>query len=213
MPGRGVRTSSIVLTVAALLAAATVFAQTKMLRFPDIHGNTVVFSYAGDLWTAPAGGGTATRLTAHPGLEMFARFSPDGKEIAFTGQFDGDEQVYVVPAAGGVPRQLTYYPARGPFPPRGGYDNLVYGWTPDGKSIVFRSLRDADGIRSEGNLYTVPAAGGGSRSRTPRSCPTSVPVRRCGSTTAASRSRSPTPRSGCSRWTSTGSTRSTASCC
>jgi tricorn protease len=156
-----VRTSSIVLTVAALLAAATVFAQTKMLRFPDIHSNTVVFSYAGDLWTAPAGGGTATRLTAHPGLEMFARFSPDGKEIAFTGQFDGDEQVYVMPAAGGVPRQLTYYPARGPFPPRGGYDNLVYGWSPDGKNVLFRSLRDADGIRSEGNLYTVPAAGGG----------------------------------------------------
>ncbi|MBI4915937.1 MAG: PD40 domain-containing protein [Acidobacteria bacterium] len=161
MPGRGVRTSSIVLTVAALLAAATVFAQTKMLRFPDIHGNTVVFSYAGDLWTAPAGGGTAMRLTAHPGLEMFARFSPDGTEIAFTGQFDGDEQVYVMPASGGVPRQLTYYPARGPFPPRGGYDNLVYGWSSDGKNVLFRSLRDADGIRSEGNLYTVPAAGGG----------------------------------------------------
>ena len=77
----------------------------------------------------PSAGGAATRLTAHPGLEMFARFSPDGKWIAFTGQYDGDEQVYVIPAAGGVPKQLTFYPARGPLPPRWGYDNQVFGWT------------------------------------------------------------------------------------
>ena len=75
---------------------------------------------------APATGGTATRLTAHPGLELFPKFSPDGKWIAFTGQYDGDEQVYVIPAEGGEPRQLTYYPARGPLPPRWGYDNQVY---------------------------------------------------------------------------------------
>src|SRR5215510_14583395 len=88
-------------------------AQTKLLRFPDIHGDKVVFTYAGDLWTAPYSGGTATRLTAHPGLEMFAKFSPDGTWIAFTGQYDGDEQVYVMPATGGVPKQLTFYPAKG----------------------------------------------------------------------------------------------------
>lgn len=142
------------------VAAAAADAQTKMLRFPDIHGDKVVFSYAGDLWTASASGGTAARLTAHPGLELFAEFSPDGKWIAFTGQYDGDEQVYVVSATGGVPRQLTFYPARGPLPPRGGYDNLVYGWTPDGKSVLFRSMRDADGIVNEGKLYTVPVTGG-----------------------------------------------------
>ena len=73
---------------------------------------------------------------------MFARFSPDGKWIAFTGQYDGDEQVYVVPAAGGEPKQLTYYPARGPLTPRWGYDNQVYGWTPDGTAVLFRSMRD-----------------------------------------------------------------------
>ncbi len=88
-------------------------AQTKLLRFPDLHGDKVVFTYAGDLWTAPAVGGPASRLTAHPGLELFAKFSPDGKQLAFTGQYDGDEQVYVIPASGGEPMQLTYYPARG----------------------------------------------------------------------------------------------------
>ena len=65
-----------------------------------------------------------------------------------------------IPAEGGEPRQLTYYPARGPFAPRHGYDNQVMGWTPDGAAILFRSLRDADGVRSEGRLYTVPQKGG-----------------------------------------------------
>ena len=152
---------------AGLLAASTVSllpavttAQTKLLRFPDIAGDRVAFCYAGDIWTAPAKGGNATRLTAHPGLELFPKFSPDGKWIAFTGQYEGDEQVYVIPAEGGSPRQLTYYPARGPFAPRHGYDNQVMGWTPDGAAILFRSLRDADGIRSEGRLYTVALPGG-----------------------------------------------------
>ncbi|HKP87494.1 MAG TPA: hypothetical protein VJZ26_15435, partial [Blastocatellia bacterium] len=83
-------------------------AQTKLLRFPDVHGDKVVFTYGGDLWTAPATGGTATHLTSHPGIEVFAKFSPDGNWVAFTGQIDGDEQVYVIPVTGGVPRQLTY---------------------------------------------------------------------------------------------------------
>ena len=153
--------------VAAPLAACfigllpvSVVAQTKLLRFPDIAGDHVGFCYAGDIWTAPAKGGTATRLTAHPGLELFPKFSPDGKWLAFTGQYEGDEQVYVIPAEGGQPKQLTYYPARGPFAPRHGYDNQVMGWTPDGAAILFRSLRDVDAVRSEGRLYTVPAKGG-----------------------------------------------------
>ena len=106
-----------------ILFAPLASAQTKLLRFPDIHGDQVVFSYAGDLWIASTSGGAARRLTAHPGVEYFAKFSPDGKWIAFTGQYDGDEQVYVIPAEGGEPRQLTFYPARGPLPARWGYDN------------------------------------------------------------------------------------------
>ena len=134
-------------------------ADTKLLRFPDLDGDKVVFTYAGDLWTAPAGGGLASRLTAHPGLELFAKFSPDGQQIAFTAQYDGDEQVYVIPSSGGEPRQLTYYPARGPLPDRWGFDNQVYGWSPDGKSVVFRSTREG-WTMTDTRLFTVPAAGG-----------------------------------------------------
>src|SRR6201996_1298585 len=139
--------------------AARLEAQTKLLRFPDVHADKVVFTYAGDLWLASTSGGTATRLTAHPGLELFGKFSPDGKWIAFTGQYDGDEQAYVIPVTGGVPKQLTFYPARGPLTPRWGYDNQVYGWTPDGKSVVFRSLREHFDL-GDCRLYTVSMEGG-----------------------------------------------------
>ena len=142
-----------------LALAAPVDAQTKLLRFPDVHDDRVVFVYAGDLWTASTDGGTATRLTAHPGLEVFPKFSPDGQSVAFTGQYDGDEQVYVIPSTGGVPRQLTWYPARGPLAPRWGYDNQVYDWTPDGRSVLFRSLRYSTGL-SDSRLFVVSTQGG-----------------------------------------------------
>lgn len=141
-------------SLAALALSSNATAQTKLLRFPDIHGDKVAFSYAGDLWIAPSTGGTATRLTAHPGLELFPKFSPDGAWIAFTGQYDGDEQVYVMPSGGGVPKQLTFYPARGPLPPRWGYDNQVYGWTRDGKSVLFRSMMDGWDL-TDTRLFTV----------------------------------------------------------
>ncbi|MGL6195521.1 MAG: S41 family peptidase, partial [Thermoguttaceae bacterium] len=133
---------------------------TKLLRFPDIHRYDVVFVYGGDLWSVKTKGGIAKRLTAHEGLELFPKYSPDGKWIAFTGQYDGDEQVYVIPAEGGAPKQLTFYPAQGPFPPRRGYDNIVYGWTPDGKYVLFRSLRDSNGVTELGALYKVSVDGG-----------------------------------------------------
>jgi len=154
-----IRSRYVGMAVCAGLALLPLLAQTKLLRFPDIHGDKVVFTYGGDLWTAPAKGGTATRLTAHPGEEVFAKFSPDGQWIAFTGQYDGDEQVYVMPATGGVPKQLTFYPARGPLPARWGWDNQVYGWTNDGKRIIFRSLRDSWALPYS-RLYTVSVEGG-----------------------------------------------------
>ncbi|HEX2270457.1 MAG TPA: S41 family peptidase [Pyrinomonadaceae bacterium] len=143
----------------ALVAATTAYSQTKLLRFPDIRGDRVVFTYGGDLWTAPSAGGMATRLTSHPGVELFGKFSPDGKWIAFTGQYDGDEQVYVVPTTGGEPRQLTFYPARGPLPPRWGWENQVYGWSKDGKQIYFRSSRDSWSV-GIARLYSVSIDGG-----------------------------------------------------
>ncbi|HYX28973.1 MAG TPA: hypothetical protein VE863_10415, partial [Pyrinomonadaceae bacterium] len=146
-------------TILFLGLSATAFAQTKLLRFPDIHGDRVAFTYGGDIWTAPANGGTAIRLTAHPGVEVFAKFSPDGKWIAFTGQYDGDEQVYVIPSTGGVPRQLTFYPAKGPLTPRWGWDNQVYGWSKDGTHIFFKSLRDSWTLPIA-RLYSVSIDGG-----------------------------------------------------
>jgi len=145
--------------ILTLALAGSASAETRLLRFPDVHGDRVAFCYAGDLWLAPSSGGAARRLTAHPGLELFPRFSPDGKWIAFTGQYDGDEQVYVMPAEGGVPRQLTFYPARGPMAPRWGYDHQVYGWSPDGRSILFRSTREGFSV-ADSRLYVVDVAGG-----------------------------------------------------
>jgi tricorn protease len=142
-----------------LLVASAVADDARLLRFPDVHEDKVVFTYGGDLWLASTEGGTAQRLTSHPGLELFAKFSPDGQTIAFTGQYGGDEQVYVIPAAGGEPQQLTYYPATGPLPARWGYDNQVYGWHPDGERVLFRSRRDAWGS-SSATLYTVGKDGG-----------------------------------------------------
>jgi tricorn protease len=147
------------LVALALAIAVPALAQTKLLRYPDIHGDRVVFCYAADLWWAPAAGGNAVRLTTDAGIEQFPKYSPDGKWIAFTGQYDGDEQVYVIPADGGPPRQLTFYPARGPLTPRNGWDNQVMGWTRDGKYVLFNTLRDAGGAARR-NLYLVPVEGG-----------------------------------------------------
>ncbi|MDB6085560.1 MAG: peptidase [Gammaproteobacteria bacterium] len=150
---------------AVLAAAASLWlslaqaAGTKLLRFPDIWRDRIVFSYAGDLWTVSDRGGTAVRLTSNPGLELFGKFSPDGRSIAFTGQYGGDEQVYVMPSGGGAPKQLTYYPAAGPLADRWGFDNQVYGWTPDGAAVLFRSTRDGYTL-TDSKLYTVPLTGG-----------------------------------------------------
>ena len=148
------------LAIAALLPSVTaaLAGQTKLLRHPDVFGDEVVFTHGGDLWKAPLEGGTATRLTSAPGVELFAKFSPDGRWIAFTGQIHGDEQVCIVPREGGEIRQLTWYPARGPLPARWGYDNQVYGWTPDGTAVLFRSLREAWTL-TRGRLYTVAMPG------------------------------------------------------
>jgi tricorn protease len=129
---------------AAVLAAVSAAAQApaplppeaRLLRFPDIHRDFVVFVYAGDVWRAPSAGGPAHRLTSHAGLELFPKISPDGQWIAFSAEYTGTRQVFVMPAWGGAPRQLTFYNDVGPMPPRGGWDDWVMGWTPEGKILV-----------------------------------------------------------------------------
>src|SRR5229473_910190 len=100
---------------------------TKLLRFADISKDKVVFAYAGDLWIASREGGAARRLTSHVGDELFPKFSPDGKWIAFTGEYDGNPDVYVISAEGGEPRRLTFHPS----------NDIVLGWTPDGTKIAY----------------------------------------------------------------------------
>ena len=131
----------------------------RLLRFPTTNGTDVVFSYAGDLYKAPLGGGRAVRLTSHIGYEMFARFSPDGRTLAFTGQYDGNTEVYSMPATGGEPVRLTYTGtnSRDDLGDRMGPNNIVMGWTPDGKNIIYRN-RISDSF--DGKLWSVPAEGG-----------------------------------------------------
>ncbi len=131
----------------------------RLLRFPDIHGDLIAFVYAGDIWTVPAQGGTARRLTSHPGIEIFPKFSPDGRFLAFSGEYGGTRQIFVISVEGGAPRQLTYRNDVGPLPPRGGWDNIVLGWTPDGKNVLFRANRVPQSNRL-GRPYLVPFEGG-----------------------------------------------------
>ena len=116
----------------------------RLMRFPDIYKDKIVFMYGGDLWLASSAGGEARRITADAGRELFPKFSPDGKWIAFTGQYDGNFNVYVMPAQGGQPRQLTFYQgAAAPLSDRMGIHNEVVTWFPDSKRILFLSRRDA----------------------------------------------------------------------
>lgn len=136
-------------------------AETRLLRFPHIHGDQVVFSYAGDLYTTSLQGGTARKLTSHIGYEMFPRISPDGKYIAFTGQYDGNTEVFVIPASGGEPKRLTYTATLGrdDLGDRMGPNNIVIGWTPDSKHILFRTRRYTFNDFT-GQLMTVPVEDG-----------------------------------------------------
>ncbi len=122
--------------------------QGRFMTDPDIHGNKIVFTYEGDLWTVNSTGGTALRLTTFPGKEYRARFSPDGKQIAFTASYDGKQSIYVMPSEGGTPKRITYNPGGG----------QTVTWTPDGKRVIFRSFWE-NYIMRDPNLYFVDKDG------------------------------------------------------
>jgi len=130
-----------------------------LMRYADIHGDRIVFTYEDDLWLVPAEGGVAHRITRDPGVERYAHFSPDGTKLAFTASYDGGTDVYVMDAQGGVPRRLTFFPSA----------NRVLQWYPDGRRILFRSRRTYP-LRAE-ELYSIGVDGG---------MPTRLPVDRGG---------------------------------
>jgi len=134
-----------------ILIAAMSFAleEGRFMTYPSVHKDKIVFTYEGDLWLVSAPGGTASRITTFPGAESFAKFSPDGKWIAFTASYDGSMSVYLMPAEGGAPVRLTYTPGFA----------LVVGWTPDGERVVFRSMYE-NIIGRDPNLYSVSIRGG-----------------------------------------------------
>ena len=134
-------------TIAVVAMAQMNASEMKLLRYPAIHGDTIAFVYGGDIWTSGLSGTLARRLTTSPGSESWPRFSPDGKWIAFSGQYDSAlPGVYVMPAEGGAPKRLTFEPA----------PCNVTGWTPDGKVTYVSSYGSAFTAR----LWKVSPNGG-----------------------------------------------------
>ncbi len=122
---------------------------TRLLSEPDLSTEHIAFAYAGDLWIGPRDGGTARRLTAHPGTESDPRFSPDGSLVAFTGEYDGNVDVFIVPVSGGAPLRLTYHPG----------DDRIEGFTPDGRAVLFFSQRETFTSRHT-QIFSVGLEGG-----------------------------------------------------
>ena len=156
------------LLVYLFLSVPDVSAETRLLRHPDVSGDTIVFSYGGDLWTVGREGGEAKRLTSFQGVETDATFSPDGSMVAFSGQYDGNTDVFVVPVAGGEPRRLTWHPG----------DDIARGWTNECWPVAPRSwfrprastMRPIRGCGSTSNARdasVVDARGGASASSSP----------------------------------------------
>ena len=121
---------------------------TQLLRQPTISSTDIVFVYANDLWKVSRSGGQAVRLTTNEGYESMPHFSPDEQWIAFSAQYDGNTDVYVIPANGGSPKRLSYHPSA----------DIVQGWTADGK-VIFRSTREAYPTRLN-RWFTIGMDGG-----------------------------------------------------
>jgi tricorn protease len=137
--------------ISALSISDNAFSQgTMLLRQPTISNTDIVFVYANDLWRVAKDGGDARRLTSNEGAESNPHFSPDGKLIAFTGQYDGNTDVYVIPVEGGQPQRLTWHPGA----------DQVTGWTPDGESILFATSREGVLPTRESKIYTINKRGG-----------------------------------------------------
>src|SRR4051812_139627 len=136
--------------LAALVLPAPAGAQTRLLRHPTYSNGKVAFGYLGDIWVANEDGSGVRRLTDHRARDVYPRFSPDGKTIAFSSNREGGYDVYLIPVEGGKPRQLTFHSA----------DDMVVGWTPDGRKVLFTSSRSLGAFPGVATLFEIPAEGG-----------------------------------------------------
>jgi len=128
---------------------ATAQIDAGLFRYPDVSKTQIVFTYGNDIWIMPKAGGSAEKLSSPAGVESFPKFSPDGRTIAFSGNYDGNSDAYTIPVNGGVPLRLTSH----------GFPDRVVDWTPDGKRILFASGRES-GRNRFNQFYTVGATGG-----------------------------------------------------
>ena len=124
----------------------------KLMQHPDVSDTHITFTYGDDVWIVSKSGGLANRLSSPPGAEGFPRFSPNGKMIAYTANYNGNYDVYVININGGIPKRLTYH----------GMNDRVLGWTPDGKSVLFASSRES-GRQRYSQFYTVGIDGGSAK--------------------------------------------------
>jgi tricorn protease len=138
------------LVVLAFGSVSQTSAPIRLARHPDYHAGKIAFSYLGDIWTANEDGSAPQRLTDNRGHEVYPRFSPDGRWIAFSSNRYGNNDVFVVAATGGTPRRLTFHT---------GTDDVV-GWTRDSQNVVFRAAHGDGAFPNVATLYQVPAGGG-----------------------------------------------------
>lgn len=131
----------------SIVASINLMAQAKeearLLSYPNTSATEITFSYAGDIFTVPITGGLARRITTSPGVELFPRFSPDGKQIAFIGNYDGNSDIYVISNTGGEPQRVTYGVDLPNLPERMGPDKIIMQWTNDGQKILYRGRQDS----------------------------------------------------------------------
>lgn len=139
------------LLIGTLFLFNTVYGQisAKLMRYMDVSDTQITFVYGGDIWVMPKTGGTAIQVTHSPGEESWPRFSPDGKSIAYTASYNGNEDVYVMPTLGGIPTRITYQ----------SHTDRMVDWHPDGEHILFASGRES-GRRQLRQFYLVNKKGG-----------------------------------------------------
>jgi tricorn protease len=137
------------LTIALLFSYANAQVSARLMRYPDVSDTHITFVYGNDIWVVPKSGGTANRLSSPDESEFFPRFSPDGKSIAFTANYEGNRDVYVIPSMGGIPKRLTYH----------GMSDYCLDWTNDGSAVLYRSSKES-GKQRFSQFYTIATTGG-----------------------------------------------------